>query len=295
VAGLLGADLGWVILFGALAGVPAMIVGGILFGRYISVRVDRGLPEDLPIEKTGDGRSVRVTFRTALAFVILPLALILLGTVSSTLEGSEAFAEVLMGTESAWLAGLLTFLKFVGHPFSALIVTALASFYWLGTRCGFTRAEVQQFATRSLEPVGLIIVVTGAGGVFGKVLIAAGVGHAVAQTVASSGAPILILAFLIAAVVRVTQGSATVSMITAASLLSPIVTASGTPPISLALITISIASGATILSHFNDSGFWLVSRYLGLTEKETLRSWTVMETLIGLTGLSVVLVISLFV
>ena len=166
----------------------------------------------------------------------------------------------------------------VGHPFTALILTVFASFYWLGTRCGYSRAEIQRFATKSLEPVGLIILVTGAGGVFGKVLIAAGVGETLAQGVATTSAPMIVLAFLIAALVRVTQGSATVAMVTAAGLLGPLVATSSTPPISLALITISIASGATVLSHFNDSGFWLVSRYLGLTEKDTLRSWTVMET-----------------
>ena len=297
VAGLLGADLGWVILFGVIAAVPSMLLGGIMFGRFISTRVDQGLPEDLPImEDVGDQRSP-ASFRVALALVVLPLGLILVGTLASVLQDSMSVADAGAGVggDGVWPGAVLHALRFVGHPFTALILTVFASFYWLGTRCGYSRSEVQRFATKSLEPVGLIILVTGAGGVFGKVLIAVGVGDAVAQGVASASAPILVLAFLIAAVVRVTQGSATVAMVTAAGLLSPLVNSSGTPPISLALLTISIASGATVLSHFNDSGFWLVSRYLGLTEKDTLRSWTVMETVIGATGLACVLVISLFV
>ncbi len=297
VAGLLGADLGWVILFGVIAAVPSMLLGGIMFGRFISTRVDQGLPEDLPIMvDVGDQRSP-ASFRVALALVVLPLGLILVGTLASVLQDSMSVADAGAGAggDGAWPGAVLDTMRFVGHPFTALILTVFASFYWLGTRCGYSRSEVQRFATKSLEPVGLIILVTGAGGVFGKVLIAVGVGDAVAQGVASASAPILVLAFLIAAVVRVTQGSATVAMVTAAGLLSPLVTSSGTPPISLALLTISIASGATVLSHFNDSGFWLVSRYLGLTEKDTLRSWTVMETVIGVTGLACVLVISLFV
>lgn len=282
VAGLLGADLGWVILFGVIVGVPSMLLGGILFGRFISTRVDQGLPEDLPmVEEVGDLRSP-ASFRRALALVALPLGLILTGTLASVLQESMS-------------SPVLEAMRFVGHPFTALILTVFASFYWLGTRCGYSRAEVQRFATKSLEPVGLIILVTGAGGVFGRVLIAAGVGEAVAQVVASASAPILVLAFLLAAVVRVTQGSATVAMVTAAGLLGPVVASAGTQPIPLALITIAIASGATVLSHFNDSGFWLVSRYLGLNEKETLRSWTVMVTVIGVTGLASVLLISLFV
>ena len=297
VAGLLGADLGWVILFGVIAAVPSMLLGGILFGRFISTRVDQGLPEDLPImEDVGDQRSP-ASFRVALALVVLPLGLILAGTLAAVLQDSMSVADAGAGVggDGVWPGAVLDALRFVGHPFAALILTVFASFYWLGTRCGYSRSEVQRFATKSLEPVGLIILVTGAGGVFGKVLIAMGVGDAVAQGVASASAPILVLAFLIAAVVRVTQGSATVAMVTAAGLLSPLVTSSGTPPISLALLTISIASGATVLSHFNDSGFWLVSRYLGLTEKDTLRSWTVTVTVIGATGLACVLLISLFV
>jgi gluconate transporter len=297
VAGLLGADLGWVILFGVIAAVPSMLLGGILFGRFISTRVDQGLTEDLPImEDVGDQRSP-ASFRVALALVLLPLGLILVGTLASVLQDSMSVADAGAGVggDGVWPGAVLDAMRFVGHPFTALLLTVFASFYWLGTRCGYSRSEVQRFATKSLEPVGLIILVTGAGGVFGKVLIAVGVGDAVAQGVASASAPILLLAFLIAAVVRVTQGSATVAMVTAAGLLSPLVASSGTPPISLALITISIASGATVLSHFNDSGFWLVSRYLGLTEKDTLRSWTVMETVVGATGLACVLLISLFV
>ncbi len=295
VAGLLGADLGWVILFGAAAGIPSMIVGGILFGRYIGRKVDRGVGEDLMRPEVADEDRKAVSFGTAVALVALPLALILLGTLAATLQNGPPSGDVTPAGARHWPGVVLDAMRFVGHPFTALILTVFASFYWLGSRCGYSRVEVQQFATKSLEPVGLIILVTGAGGVFGKVLIAAGVGDAVAESVASAGAPVLLLAFLIAAVVRVTQGSATVAMVTAAGLLSPLVSSADPSPASLALMTISIACGATILSHFNDSGFWLVSRYLGLTEKETLRSWTVMETIVGLTGLASVLVLSLFV
>ena len=294
VAGLLGADLGWVILFGLAAGVPSLIVGGILFGRYISRKVDRGMAEDLLQTDVSDQSREPVSFGTAAVLILLPLGLILLGTLAATLQ-SGAPADVAPAEARQWSGALLDAMRFVGHPFTALILTVLASFYWLGSRCGYSRDEVQKFATKALEPVGLIILVTGAGGVFGKVLIAAGVGDAVAESVASAGAPVLLLAFLIAAVVRVTQGSATVAMVTAAGLLSPLVAAAEASPASLALMTISVACGATILSHFNDSGFWLVSRYLGLTEKETLKSWTVMETIVGLTGLLCVLVLSLLV
>ncbi len=283
VAGLLGADLGWVIAIGVVAGIPATIVGGIWFGRHVSGRVHLEVPEfmDLPSDSTGPQSADNAPgFGLAVGLIALPLALILLGTVSSVaLPDGHRARDVL---------------SLVGHPFTALIAATLLSFHALGTRLGFSRDEVRSMATKSLEPVGLIILVTGAGGVFGKVLVATGVGTAVADWMAASRLPLVALAFLIATAVRVAQGSATVSMVTAAGLMAPIIEASSVSAPLIAATVIAIASGATVLSHVNDSGFWLVSRYLGMSEKQTLRVWTVMETLVGLTGFGVVLLLSFF-
>ncbi len=283
VAGLLGADLGWVIAIGAVAGIPATIVGGIWFGRRVSSRIHLDVPDfmHLPPETTNHQTAGRVpSFGLAAGLIAFPLVLILLGTASSVaLPDGHRMRDLL---------------TFVGHPFTALIVATLLSFYALGTRLGFSSDAVRRMATKSLEPVGLIILVTGAGGVFGKVLVAAGVGTAAAEWMATSQLPLVALAFLIAAVVRVAQGSATVSMVTAAGLVGPIVEATTMSPPMVAATVIAIASGATVLSHFNDSGFWLVNRYLGMSEKQTLRVWTVMETIVGLTGFGVVLLLSLF-
>ncbi len=283
VAGLLGADLGWVIALGAVAGIPAAIVGGVWFGRRVSSRVHLDVPEFAePVgESPNPPNPARVPgVGLAAGLVALPLLLILLGTASSVaLPEGHPLRDVL---------------AFIGHPFTALIAATLLSFYALGTRLGFSRDEIRRMATKSLEPVGLIILVTGAGGVFGKVLVATGAGTAVADWMATSRLPLVALAFLIAAVVRVAQGSATVSMVTAAGLMAPILEAVPASPPRVAAIVIAIASGATVLSHVNDSGFWLVSRYLGMTEKQTLRVWTVMETLVGVTGFGVILVLSLF-
>jgi gluconate transporter len=298
VAGLLGADLGWVIALGAAAGVPATIVGGIWFGRYAADRIHLDVPDFMhptpeatnpesraakpgPREQAGVRPAAAMPgFGLAAGLIALPLVLILLGTVSSVaLPDGHRVRDAL---------------AFIGHPFTALIAATLLSFYALGTRLGFSRDEVRGMATKSLEPVGLIILVTGAGGVFGKVLVATGVGTAVADWMAASQAPLVALAFLIAAVVRVAQGSATVSMVTAAGLMAPILEATTPSAPRVAAIVIAIASGATVLSHVNDSGFWLVNRYLGMSEKQTLQVWTVMETLVGLTGFGVVLLLSFF-
>lgn len=175
------------------------------------------------------------------------------------------------------------------------MLAALLSFYTLGIQRGYTRNEVQQIATKALEPVGMIILVTGAGGVFGRVLVETGVGETLANLMAASNLPVILLAFAIATAVRVSQGSATVSMVTAAGLIAPVVETGNYSAPLLGLITIAIASGATVLSHVNDSGFWLVGRFLGMTEKQTLQSWTVMETIIGGVGFLIVFAISWFV
>jgi Gnt-I system low-affinity gluconate transporter len=294
VASLIGADLGWVIAIGLLAGIPATVVGGIFFGRTIAGRIHLRVPEYMLPEvnsgpaavgtessSTGPAADAELPgFGLVLALIGVPLSLILLGTVSRVTLGDGHPVRALFA--------------FLGHPFAALLVAALLAFWLLGTRRGYSAEEVRKVATAGLEPVGMIILVTGAGGVFGNVLVAAGVGDALAGLMAGSAMPVVVLAFLIATVVRVAQGSATVAMVTAAGIVAPVIQAGSYPPPMLGALTIAIAAGATVLSHVNDSGFWLVSRFLGMSEAETLRSWTVMVTLVGLVGFVVALLVSAF-
>src|SRR5690625_3349346 len=281
VASLIGADLGWVILIGLIAGVPAAICGGIFFGKFISQRIHIDVPlnmiPDVPEPESGEQRR-DPGFGVALLVIITPLLLILLNTASGVWLSEEHV--------------VVRWLSFIGHPFSALILSALMAFYFLGTRLGFTREEIQQVATKSMEPVGMIILLTGAGGVFGRVLIEIGVGDVLVEILSSSNLPIVLFAFLISATLRISQGSATVAMVTTGGLIAPVVGMGGYSPPLVAAVTIAIASGATVLSHVNDSGFWLVKEFMGMTEKQTLKSWTIMETIIGLVGLAVVLLSS---
>ena len=280
VAQLVNADMGWVILFGAIAGVPAMILAGPLFGRYIGKKIHVIIPEYMEIEEQEYDKELP-SFGTITFLILIPLILILMNTVSGVLlEEGNIVRDVL---------------TFLGHPFVALTIATLLTFYILGTKRGYSRQEVQDIATKSLEPAGIIILVTGAGGVFKQVLIDSGVGEVLGEMMGDSALPPIVLAFLIAAAVRVAQGSATVAMVTAAGLITPLLEMVGMTGPALGLIVISIASGATVLSHVNDSGFWLVNRYFGLDVKDTLKSWTVMETIIGLTGFVVVLIISFFI
>ncbi|MDQ0482124.1 GntP family permease [Guptibacillus hwajinpoensis] len=280
VADLIGAELGWVILFGSLAGIPAMIIAGPLFGRYIGKKIHVTVPDYMELEEKEYDKELP-GFGLVTSLILIPLVLILMNTFSDMLldEGDP----------------LRAFLSFMGHPFVALTIATLLAFILLGTKHGYTKEDVQGIANKALEPAGIIILVTGAGGVFKQVLIDSGVGEVLGDKMASSALPPILLAFLIAAAVRVAQGSATVSMVTAAGLMSPLITSMSMEGPVLGLMVIAIAAGATVLSHVNDSGFWLVNRFLGLTEKDTLKSWTVMETLIGVVGFLVVFVLSFFI
>jgi Gnt-I system low-affinity gluconate transporter len=284
VAGIIGADLGWVILWGAISGIPAIAVGGVLFGRYIAGRIHVDVPEYMRIEEEDDPASQEdkqiPSFALVVSIILVPLALILIATLSELVLPEEGLAT-----------GVLAL---VGHPFSALTIAVLLAFYVLAVRHGYTRGEVQNAANKALEPVGLIILVTGAGGVFGQVLQESGIGDAIQRVMEASNLPIVMLAFLAAALVRISLGSATVSMVTAAAIVAPALEGAQYSAPLIGAIVIAIASGATAFSHVNDSGFWLVNRYLGISEKHTLQSWTVMVTIVGLIGFMTVLAISLF-
>ena len=297
-AEILGAELGWVILFGLIAGIPCVVIAGPIFGRFIADRIYVEQPEYMRARVAagggggaGPGDAVEAQpepeqrelpgFGLVLTLVLVPLFLILLNTV----------AGVTLTEDTA----PYNFLTFIGNPFIALLITVLLAFYFLGKLQGYSREDVQEIATKALEPAGIIILITGAGGVFKQVLVDSGVGESLGEALAGTGLPVFLLAFLIALAVRIAQGSATVSIITAASLVAPLLGNFDLSEPGKGLLVIAVAAGATAVSHVNDSGFWLVNRYLGMSEKDTLKSWTIMETLIGVVGITVVLILSLFV
>ena len=177
-------------------------------------------------------------------------------------------------------------LEFIGHPFTALIIATLIAIYFLCIRRGMGKQKILDLSTKALGPAGIIILITGAGGVLKQILVDSGIGKIMAESMANSALPPILLAWLLAAVVRVTQGSATVAMITAAGIIAPVLNEFGLNDPQRALVVFSIASGATLLSHVNDSGFWLVGKYFGMNEKQTLQSWTVMESIIAFCGLA---------
>jgi Gnt-I system low-affinity gluconate transporter len=274
VADILNADLGWVILFGFIVGVPTAIASGPLFANYISGKIFVESP------KLVDSKAESNNFpgiAVILSIIGIPIFLI----VGNTLLNSPLLENInISETVKSWL-------KMIGHPFSALIIANIMAWYVLGIRRNTTKEILLKITTASMAPAGIIILLTGAGGVFKQMLVNTKTGEMLANYFADKGVSVLLFAFLAAVLVRILQGSATVAMITAAGLTAPLLLGD-TTEINKALLVIAIASGASILSHVNDSGFWLVSKYLGLTEKQTFKSWTIMTTILALVGFSTV-------
>jgi Gnt-I system low-affinity gluconate transporter len=280
VAALVGADLGWVMLFGVVIGLPAAVIAGPVYARIIAKRVPAMVPDYMHVaERRHERKLPRVSLIVALIGV--PLVLI----VGNTVAGATLVAG----------QPIRAMLGFIGHPMMALLITTVLSFWLLGARAGYSQQEIQELATKALEPAGIVILVTSAGGVLKQVLIDSGVGDVFADALMATNLPPLVLAFLTAAAVRLMQGSATVAMLTAAGLIAALLGDLGFSEPMLALLVIAIAAGATMGSHVNDSGFWLVNRYLGLSVPDTLSTWTVTTVIVALVSIALVLLTSQFV
>lgn len=284
VADIINAQLGWVILLGIILGFPTAVIAGPIWGKYISKKIYLEPPFDFDKEPKDFDPKNFPSFRLIAIIISIPLLLILVNTFTGLAVSKEIFPP------SIWTDSL----EFIGHPFSALIIATLIAIYFLCIKRGMDKQKILDLSTKALGPAGIIILITGAGGVLKQVLVDSGIGQIMAESMANSALPPILLAWILAAVVRVTQGSATVAMITAAGIIAPVITEFGLNDPQRALVVIAIASGATLLSHVNDSGFWLVGKYLGMNEKQTLQSWTIMETIIAFCGLIFTLTASLF-
>ena len=282
---ILGADIGLLVLVGLLVGIPTWFVAAYLFGTFIGRRIDVVVPELLSggaKEPEGSEDLPAPRFGTVLAILLLPLALIFLDTGLNTLGTSGV-----VDPDATWVGAL----RMIGKTPVALLITVLVATAVLGR--GRSKSDVEGLLNGALGPVCAIILITGAGGMFGGVLRASGIGEALAGSLQDIGLPIIVAAFLVATALRVAQGSATVALTTTAGLIAPTIAAAGTlSGIDLACVVVAIACGSTVLSHVNDSGFWLVGRFLGMDVRTTLRTWTVMETLIGVVGFGIAALVS---
>ena len=278
VATMLNVELGWVILIGILCGTVAMIVAGPVFGAFCGKKYNIAIPEHVANQADFD-ESKLPSFGTIVGIIMIPLVLIILDSLAGVIPAM------------APLAGVLGFL---GEPFVALLIATVVAMYLLGTRHGYSNEELEKVMTKSLEPTGLILLVTASGGVLRYMLQYSGLGEVIGNAVASAALPMVVVAFIVAALVRISVGSATVAMTMAAGIVAAMPGIAELSPLYLACVTAAVAGGATVCSHFNDSGFWLVKSLIGMDEKTTLKTWTIMETLVGGTGFIVALIISFF-
>lgn len=298
VAYLLGVNLGWVILFGVMVGLPTAI----LCGPWLCVKLAKGIDITIPDAPLVDEQDqVELpSFNFILFLIALPIGLILANTIVEQWIASGLPEGLSRDERATQLAAALAdgswwiqFVTFIGHPVIALLFSTLVSLYFLGTKRGVDRDTLLEISTKALGPAGIIILITGAGGVFKGVLAATGITDAMEDIFQDSGISVLLLAWIFATLIRVAQGSATVAMLTAAGLMGNFVDGMSQPQ--LALITIAIAAGATGFSHVNDSGFWMISRYFQMSEAQTLRTWGVISTMISLIGFSIAMVIWQFI
>ncbi|PQZ98668.1 permease [Arthrobacter sp. MYb211] len=271
-AGFFGVSLGWIIVMGLACGIPAWFASGIMWGRWIGARVHVEVPGE-HVRNTKEGSQLQAPGIGSVSLAIgLPMVLILCAT----------FGNVLL--PEGWLKDLLIF---TGNPAIALTIAVLLAMWILGTRRGMTRAELSKVTGESLRPVGMILLVVGAGAFFGAVLAATGVGQAVAGSLSQAGLPLILSAYVISCGMRIAQGSATVAIVTTSGILAPTMASGDFSQPQLALIVIAISSGSIIASHVNDGGFWIIAKYFNMSVKDTLKTWTVLETVLSVVGFAV--------
>ncbi|GAA0928248.1 gluconate:H+ symporter [Kribbella koreensis] len=296
--GILHGNVGITLALGLLVAIPSVAVAGPLFGRFAAQWVPIGASGaalavtggsergDGEVRDTGgaaaggaqDPNATRSpTFTWTLITVLSPVVLMLL----------KAAADVWMSKDAA----LFPFLEFIGDPVVALLIAVLLAMYTFGTAVGFSVSVLSRKIGESLFPIVGVLLIVGAGGGFKQVLVDGGTGTAIAKIAVAASLSALVLGWMVAVLIRLATGSATVATVTAAGIVAPL--AAGLSDPNLSLVVLAIGAGSLFFSHVNDAGFWLVKEYFGLTVGQTIKTWSVMETIISVMGLGLTLLLSL--
>lgn len=278
--GVFGADIGKTIFYGLLVGLPTAIIAGPLFGSLIARYVPDTPNQELvdQIAKESDAKNLP-SFGVTLCTVLLPVFLMLLKTAADVALPADHIVR-------AWM-------DLIGHPITALLAALLLALYTFGAARGFTRDQVLKLLDKSLAPTAAIVVIVGAGGGFKQMLVDSGVGDVIGHLAVQAQISPILLAWLVAAVIRVATGSATVATITGAGIVAPVVTL--VPDVNRELLVLATGAGSVILSHVNDAGFWLVKQYFNMTVAETFKTWSMMETILSVVGIILIMLLSLVV
>ncbi|MEV7973734.1 gluconate:H+ symporter [Cellulomonas sp. NPDC089187] len=275
----LRADLGLTLGLGLLVAIPTVAVAGPLLAKPLS----RWVPLEPPTEILGTGdrdeNAKRPSFAIAITVVLLPVVLMLAKTLAETI-----------GFQDSAVGGVL---DFIGTPLEALLITTLVALVLFGALQGRTRSQVSKLVDSSFAPIASILLIVGAGGGFKQTLVDTGVGDVIANGLADAPISPLLAAWLVAVLIRVATGSATVATVTAAGIVAPL--AEGLPASHVALMVLAIGAGSVFLSHVNDAGFWLVKEYFKMTVGQTFKTWSLMECVLSVTALIVILLLGLVV
>lgn len=316
VAFALQVPLGYAIMWGVAVGLPTALIT-IPVCRFLGEKFHID-PPPLEDEHAEEGSTQAITLPSIFTILAILGGPILIIVVASFVEGSIAAGvpeylateqgreltqgmekkksfDVALGVLKAESSFLAQFVLFLGHPIIALLIGTCVAMFVLGIKRGLRGNALMEVATKALGPAGIIILVTGAGGVYKQMLISTRVGDALAAVLQQTGFPLLILAWILTTIIRIAQGSATVAMVTGAALIGPLLAKGDYTTAQLALVTIAIAAGATGFGHVNDSGFWIVNRYFRMTERETLLTWTPILTVISVVGLIIASLLWMFV
>ncbi len=278
-----GADLGLVLLIGLVLALPTWYISGYRFGLFTGKKFPFTVTDAIagPLLESQELPQRPATPATVVSILLIPMILIF---------GNTGLSALATGGTIDGDAGWVRFFVMLGQTPIALLITLLVAMVALGFRRGVDKSVIESTLESSLGPICSVVLITGAGGMFGGVLRTSGIGDALADSLAGIGIPVILACYLIAVALRLAQGSATVALTTAAALMVPAVEAAGYNEFQLALIVIATAAGSVFGSHVNDSGFWLVGRLMGMDVSTTLRTWTVNQVLISVVGFLLVLV-----
>ena len=279
--GVFGADIGKTILYDLIVALPTAIIAGPIFGTFIAKHIPGTPNQELvdQLARESDDSTKLPSFSITLITVLLPVFLMLLKT----------FADVALPDGHFFR----TWMDMIGHPISALLLALLLSLYTFGHKQGIGSQQMLKWLDASLAPTAAIILIIGAGGGFKQMLVTSGVGDVIGHMAVSAQISPILLAWLVAAVIRIATGSATVATITGAGIVVPVV--GMIPGVNRELLVLATGAGSLILSHVNDAGFWLVKQYFNMTVAETFKTWTAMETILSVVALIFIMLLSLVV
>lgn len=286
IAGEFGANIGEVLLYGFIIAVPTVILAGPIFTKIAKKLVPESFNKTGSIASLGEQKTFKLEetpgFGISVFTALLPVILMSIATILTLLQKTIGFED------NSFLAAI----RFIGDAGTSMTLSLLFAIYSMGIARNIPIKTVMDSCTTAISHIGMMLLIIGGGGAFKQVLIDGGVGDYVAELFNGTSLSPILLAWIIAAILRIALGSATVAALTTAGLVTPML---GTSDVNLALVVLATGAGSLIASHVNDAGFWMFKEYFGLSMKETFATWTLLESIISVAGLGFVLLLSMFV